>query len=87
MDQPLKTQLDRHPYGALVVALGAGYVLGGGIFTPLTARLARFALKVGIRAALVPMLTSQIAELVRPSEKNAAPAPPSPGNDSTTSAA
>jgi hypothetical protein len=36
VDQDLKTRFDQHPYGALAAALGVGYVLGGGFFTPLT---------------------------------------------------
>lgn len=66
--QELKRRFDRHPYGALAAALGAGYVLGGGFFTPLTERIAKLALKAGIRAALVP-LAGQLTELFTPGEK------------------
>ena len=77
----LKTRLDEHPYGALAVALGAGYILGGGFFTPLTERLAKLAVKAGIRAALVPFVAAQLSELVTPlftpaESKQAAPNPP-----------
>jgi hypothetical protein len=60
----LKAKVDQHPYGALAAALGVGYALGGGIFTPLTSRLVRFGLRVGLRAALLPIVTAQISEFV-----------------------
>ncbi len=60
----LKARVDQHPYGALAAAVGVGYALGGGIFTPLTARLVRFGLRIGLRAALLPIVTEQISELV-----------------------
>jgi hypothetical protein len=37
----------QHPYGAMAAAAGAGYVLAGGLFTRLTARL----LKIGVRVS------------------------------------
>jgi hypothetical protein len=60
----LKAKLDRHPYGALAAALGAGYALGGGIFTPLTARLVRLGLRIGLRVAVLPIVTEQISGMV-----------------------
>lgn len=50
-------QLQEHPYRTLAVAAGIGYVLGGGLFTPLTGALVR----VGARAALLPLLQSTLA--------------------------
>jgi len=79
MDEELKTRFDQHPYGALAVALGAGYILGGGFFTPLTERLARLVVKAGIRAALVPLVATRLTELFTPAEtKETAPPPPAP---------
>jgi hypothetical protein len=49
-------QLEEHPYRTLAVAAGVGYVLGGGLFTSLTASLVR----VGVRAALLPMVQHAI---------------------------
>jgi len=46
-----------HPLRTLAWAAGAGYILGGGLFTPLTRRL----LGVGARALLVPLVRSQLA--------------------------
>ena len=59
----LQEQVSRHPYRAVAAALGIGYALGGGIFTPLTSRLLRFGLRVGVRAALVPILKAELSEL------------------------
>jgi len=59
----LEGEVRRHPYGTVAAALGIGYALGGGIFTPLTSRLVRLGLRIGIRAALLPILKTQISEL------------------------
>lgn len=76
MDRDLETKLDRHPYGALAAAIGTGYILGGGFFTPLTERIVKVALKVGLRAALVPLLKAQLSQLVGGDDQPAAPPPP-----------
>jgi hypothetical protein len=79
MEADLKTQFDQHPYGALAAAVGVGYVLGGGFFTPLTERLAKLMLKAGIRAALVPFVAARLTGLLAPvSSKETAPPPPAP---------
>jgi hypothetical protein len=61
----LDGRVKRHPYGALAAAVGVGYVLGGGIFTPLTAWLARTGLRIGVRAALLPIFKDQISDLAQ----------------------
>jgi hypothetical protein len=55
--------VDRHPYGTLAAALGAGYVLAGGLFTPLTGKLVRAALGLGLRFAVLPALEQEAVEL------------------------
>lgn len=52
----LKGRVQRHPYGMLAAAAGVGYVLGGGLFTPFTARLIR----LGIRAAALPFVKDEL---------------------------
>lgn len=47
----LTRALHEHPYRTLALAVAAGYVLGGGLFTPLTGRL----LRLGVRAAMLPV--------------------------------
>ena len=59
----IEGRVRRNPYGTVAAALGIGYVLGGGIFTPLTGRLVGLGLRLGIRLALLPMLKDQISEL------------------------
>ena len=60
----LKGRADRHPYGTVAAALGIGYVLGGGLFTPLTARIVRMGIRIGMRLAVLPLLKQEVAEIV-----------------------
>ena len=53
----LKGRVERHPYGMVAAALGVGYVLGGGLFTPLTARI----IKLGVRLAALPFVKDELA--------------------------
>lgn len=48
----LARQVQEHPYRTLAIAAGIGYVLGGGLFTPLTGLLVR----IGTRAMMLPLL-------------------------------
>jgi hypothetical protein len=59
----IEERVDRHPYGAVAAALGIGYALGGGIFTPLTSRIVALGLRIGIRLAILPMLKDEISVL------------------------
>lgn len=52
----LSRELQVHPYRTLALAAAAGYVLGGGLFTPLTGH----ALRLGLRLALLPMAQSAL---------------------------
>jgi hypothetical protein len=55
----LKGRVERHPYGTLLAALGVGYVLGGGLFTPLTASL----LRLGVRLAALPFVKDELLSM------------------------
>jgi hypothetical protein len=55
----LNGRVQRNPFGMVLAAAGIGYVLGGGLFSPLTGKLVR----VGIRLALIPLVKSQIGGL------------------------
>jgi hypothetical protein len=59
----LQGHVSRHPYATVAAAVGIGYALGGGIFTPLTSRLLRLGVRIGIRTALLPILKAELSEL------------------------
>lgn len=60
----LRAYYDENPYAVLAAAAGAGYAVGGGLFTPFTKRL----LRVGMKAVVVPAAISQIEELTQQAE-------------------
>ncbi len=55
----LRGRVQRNPVAMVCVAAGIGYVLGGGLFSPTTARL----LKIGVRLALIPFVKSQLSNM------------------------
>ena len=59
----IEERVNRNPYGSVAAALGIGYVLGGGIFTPLTSKIVALGLRIGIRLAVLPMLKDEISVL------------------------
>jgi hypothetical protein len=56
-------RVERNPYLMVAGALGAGFILGGGLFTRLTERIAGAALRIGMMAAL-PQLQDEIGRYV-----------------------
>ena len=56
----LSRAVQEHPFTTVLVAAGVGYLLGGGLLTPLTRR----ALSLGARAVLIPMLKGQLEAMV-----------------------
>ncbi|MES1205888.1 MAG: hypothetical protein ABUS79_08120 [Pseudomonadota bacterium] len=59
----LKRETRQRPARSAAIALGAGYLLGGGLFSPLTARLVAVGLRVGLRMALIPFVTHTLTSL------------------------
>jgi hypothetical protein len=60
----IEGRLKRNPYGMVAGAVGIGFVLGGGLFTRLSAKI----FDAGLRAALMavlPVLGEHIAQIVR----------------------
>ena len=55
----LNGRVQRNPIGSVLVAIGIGYVLGGGLFSPVTKK----ALKIGLRLAIIPFVKGQISAL------------------------
>ena len=56
----LRGRVERNPIGMVLAAAGIGYVLGGGLFSPLTGKIVR----IGLRVALIPLVKSQFENLV-----------------------
>ena len=48
-----------NPYAVLAAAAGAGYILGGGLFSPFTKRL----LKIAMKGMVIPVASAQIKSL------------------------
>jgi len=55
----LRGRVQRNPIGMVLGAAGVGYVLGGGLFSPLTGKV----LRIGLRLALIPLVKSQLANI------------------------
>ena len=53
----LARQTREHPGRSLATAVGVGYVLGGGLFSRLTARIMGTGIRLGLRTALLPFVT------------------------------
>ena len=51
-----------NPYLVLAAAAGAGYIVAGGLLTPFTRRL----IKMGMRAAIIPLAASQLKNFSQP---------------------
>ncbi|HEY5284365.1 MAG TPA: hypothetical protein VIM14_16350 [Polyangia bacterium] len=60
----IEGRVERNPYGMMAGAVGAGFVLGGGLFTRLTGRIAGAALRIGVMAAL-PRLEKEFGWCIR----------------------
>ena len=56
----LRGRVQKNPILMVCAAAGVGYVLGGGLFSPTTARLFRY----GLRLAIIPLVKSQLAGIV-----------------------
>jgi hypothetical protein len=67
----VKGRVRRHPYGTVAAAIGIGYVLGGGLFTPLTSRIVRFGIRLGMRLAVLPLIKQEMAALVEDIDEDA----------------
>jgi hypothetical protein len=59
----IEGRVERNPYLMVAGALGAGFILGGGLFTRMTERIAGAALRIGMMAAL-PKLQDEIGRYV-----------------------
>ena len=55
-EEEIKSRVTEHPYPMVAAALGLGYVLGGGLFTPATMRMGALVM----RAAQIPLLRERL---------------------------
>jgi hypothetical protein len=60
----LRTRVEEQPVKTLALALGAGYILGGGLFSALTGRLLYGGLRIGLRVAALPLVREEILGLI-----------------------
>jgi hypothetical protein len=59
----LGRQTREHPGRTVALAVGVGYVLGGGLFSRLTARIVGTGIRIGLRTALLPFVTEALLVL------------------------
>jgi hypothetical protein len=70
----LRGRVERNPYGMMLAAMGVGYVLGGGLFTSLTARILRF----GLRVAALPFVKDELKSMAQAAAGAPPPSQPPP---------
>jgi ElaB/YqjD/DUF883 family membrane-anchored ribosome-binding protein len=56
----LNERVQQHPWRMLGLAVGAGYILGGGLFSALTGRLLMGGLRIGVRVAALPLVREEL---------------------------
>ena len=61
--EKLARQTREHPGRSVAMAVGVGYVMGGGLFSRLTARIVGTAIRIGLRTALLPFVTEGLLVL------------------------
>ncbi len=57
----LMREADVRPFRTAGLAVASGYLLGGGLFSKLTARLVGTGLRIGLRLAFIPFVTQSLA--------------------------
>jgi hypothetical protein len=62
--EDVRQRVEDEPVKTLAMALGAGYILGGGLFTALTGRLLFGGLRIGLRLAALPLVRDELMGFV-----------------------
>jgi hypothetical protein len=60
----LARQTRQHPGRTVALTFGAGFILGGGLFSPLTARLVAVGVRLGLRLLVLPLVAEGLGTLV-----------------------
>jgi hypothetical protein len=60
----VRERVHEKPVKTLALAVGAGYVVGGGLFTPLSGRLFYTGLRIALRLAALPLVREELMALV-----------------------
>jgi hypothetical protein len=60
----VRDRVQEQPMKTLALAVGAGYIVGGGLFTPLTGRLFYTGLRIALRLAALPLVREELMALV-----------------------
>jgi len=60
----IEGRVERNPYGMMAGAMGAGFIMGGGLFTRATEKIAGVALRMGVMVAL-PRLEKEFGRYIR----------------------
>jgi hypothetical protein len=61
--ETLARQTREHPVRSVAVALGVGFLLGGGLFSRLTFRIVSAGARIGLRMAVVPLMAQGLVAL------------------------
>ena len=59
----LARQTQQHPGRTVALTFGAGFILGGGLFSPLTSRLVAVGVPLGLRLLVLPRLVEGLGVL------------------------
>jgi len=62
--EDLRTRVEEEPAKTLAIALAAGYIVGGGLFSALTGRLLYGGLRIGLRMAALPLVREELMGLI-----------------------
>jgi hypothetical protein len=66
----LARQTQQHPGRTVAVTFGAGFILGGGLFSPLAARLVGVGVRLGLRLVVLPVVTERLGALIGDMSRN-----------------
>jgi hypothetical protein len=83
----LARQTRERPLRTVALTLGTGFLLGGGLFSPIAVRLLGAGVRLGVRFALLPMVAEGLASLAGRALAQAGDpldVSPKPGSESTT---